>query len=174
MYRDSALETIIKGAMAGLVGTLAINLAMSRGPALMQRLGLMEAPPPAPMPQSGAMEEAHAPTEKLADKLSSGVLQQPLEPGTRKAAGQAIQWGYGALWGALYGVLESSIQLPSFIHGAIFGSAVGVVGATALPAMGLAPAPKDQPMPMTAMQTVDHLIYGWVTALVFRLLSRDV
>ncbi len=174
MYQDSAIETIVKGAMAGIVGTMAINLAMSRGPALMQQLGLMKPQEqPVPPPPPANPDEPHTPTEKLADKVSTGVLEQPLHPGTRKFAGQAIQWGYGAMWGALYGVLENSFRLPSFVHGAIFGSAVGIVGATALPAMGLTPGTEEKPVGMDPMQLANHLVYGWVTAVVFHLLSRD-
>jgi hypothetical protein len=37
--------------------------------------------------------------------------------------------------------------------------------------MRLTPPPTRQPISMNVMQTVLHLLYGWVTALVFGLLA---
>ncbi len=174
MYKDSPLETIIKGAMAGLVGTLAITVAMNHRSELMQLLGLSSSQPAQkPQPPGGEPQVGQSPTEKLADKISAGILEQPLEPGTLRVAGQAIHWGYGAMWGVLYGILESSFHLPTIVHGAIFGSAVGLVSATALPAMGLSGSAKEKPITLNTTQMVNHLIFGWFTALAFRLLSRD-
>lgn len=172
MYKDSPLETILKGAMAGLIGTVAITAAMNHGPELMQKMGISLPRRPDP-PEANLAPESGQPTERLADRISSGVLQQPLDVETRKTAGHIIHWGYGATWGILYGILESSFHLPSLVHGIIFGSTVGIVSATALPAMGLTADAEDSPAPVNVMQMADHVIYGLITALVFRLLSRD-
>ena len=124
-------------------------------------------------PRGDEPPAGQSPTEKLADKISSGILEQPLEPGTLRVAGQAIHWSYGAMWGALYGVLESSFRLPTLVHGAIFGAAVGLVSATAVPALGLSGSARDKPVTLNTAQMANHLIYGFFTAIAFRLLSRD-
>jgi hypothetical protein len=59
------------------------------------------------------------------------------------------------------------------VHGTIFAMAVAAVASTVVPAMRLMPPPTRQPVAMSVMQMAAHLVYGWVTALVFGLLSRD-
>jgi hypothetical protein len=169
---DSPLVVLVKGAAAGLVGTAALTVVMRQGPTLMQRLGIGPSQPEGPKPQNGG-EEAAEPTEKLAEKVAGGVLETSIEEDTRRAAGQAIRWSYGAAWGALYGIVQSSLHLPHLLHGTLFGGVVGVVASTLVPAMGLTPPPTQQPMAVNAMQIGFHLIYGWVTALTFRALSSD-
>jgi len=169
-YYESPLAVVAKGAIAGLAGTAAITMAMKRGPDLLQQLGLAPSQSPAAEAQKIA-ESAGEPTEKLAEKVTTGVLDRPIEEETRRVAGQAVRWGYGAAWGALYGLLQGSFRWPSLLHGTTFGGVVGGVASTLVPAMRLTPPPTQQPMPANAMMMVYHLLYGWVTALTFRLLS---
>ena len=169
-YHESPLSVVAKGAIAGLAGTAAITLAMKRTPQLLQRLGLEPSEPPAAEAQKIA-ESAGQPTEKLAEKVTTGVLDRPIAEDTRQVAGQAVHWGYGAAWGALYGIVQASVRWPSLVHGTVFGGVVGLVASTLVPAMRLTPPPTQQPMPANAMMMVYHLLYGWVTALTFQLLS---
>ena len=168
--KESPLEVAAKGGLAGLVGTAAITVAMKSTPAIMERLG-MSMPPPK---TADAKEKASGePTEKLAEKVSTGVFEQPIDEDTRQAAGQAIHWSYGAAWGVLYGIVANSLRVPHLLLGLLFGGAVGAVASTLVPAMGLAAAPADQPAAKNGMQMAFTLLYGLVTALVFRVLSRD-
>jgi len=171
-YYETPLAVVAKGAIAGLAGTAAITMAMRRTPQLLQQLGLQPSEPPAAEAQKIA-ESAGQPTEKLAEKVATGVLEKPIAEDTRQVAGQAVHWGYGAAWGALYGIVQGSIRWPSLMHGTIFGGVVGAVASTLVPAMRLTPPPTQQPMPANAMMMVYHLLYGWVTAVTFRLLSRS-
>lgn len=165
---SSPLAVVIKGAVAGLAGTAALTFAMQRGPQLMEeKLGVtpqMDATPE----QREAPED---PTGELAERVASGVLDTELDDETRATAGQALHWGYGAMWGAYYGVMQSSLRWPFLLHGSIFGMTVATVASTLVPAMGLAAPPTKQPATVSAMQTVNHLIYGWVVALVFRIIN---
>jgi putative membrane protein len=156
---DGLLATALKGAAAGVVGTAAITLGMHYGPTLMQRAGLMEPPPPGPPPEE--------PTEKLAAKVTDATLHSELDETPKQVAGQAIHWGYGALWGALYGVAERELRWPVPLAGAALGTLVGAVASTAVPAMGLTPPPTEQPVEQTAMMSALHVLYGEVTALTF-------
>jgi hypothetical protein len=170
-YFESPLAVVMKGAVAGLAGTAAITMAMKRTPQLLQQLGLAPSQSPAAEAEKIA-ESAGQPTEKLAEKVTTGVLDRPIEEDARGVAGQVIHWGYGAVWGAFYGMVQGSFRWPSLVHGAVFGGLVGAVASTLVPAMRLTPPPTQQPMPANAMMMVYHLLYGWVTALTFQLLSR--
>lgn len=174
--RESPLEVTIKGAAAGLAGTAVLTVAMSLAPKLMQQLGMSEGQSQGgqrPKQQATNEQANEEPTEKLAGKIAEGVFEKPLDEDAKQVAGQPIRWSYGAGWGAVYGIAQSSLRLPHFLHGSIFGTLVGVVASTLVPAMGLTPPPTSQPMPKNAMQFGMHLLYGWVTALAFHVLSSD-
>ena len=168
----SPLSVVIKGALSGLVGTAVLTEAMKRAPVLMQQLGL--APSDASMPRTTehAEQQAGQPTEKLAEKVAVGVLDRPIEENSKQVAGQLVHWGYGTAWGVLYGIVQGSFRWPDLVHGTLFGTLVATVASTLVPAMGLTPPPARQPVVRKAMQIGFHLVYGWTTALTFRLLSR--
>lgn len=151
----------IKGAVAGLIGTVAITLGLQYGPQLLQKANLLPASQPQP-------EE---PTEKLAAKVAGKVLDTGLDIDTKKVAGQTICWVYGAGWGAIYGLAQNWLRLPHFLHGTLFGIIVGAVASTLVPALGLTPPPTKQPPALSGLQFFLHLLYGWITALVFHALS---
>lgn len=162
---ESPLATAVKGAAAGLAGTAVLNVAMQRVPSLLEQAGILPAQP-TPKP-------AEPPPAKRAQEVAGGVFGQQLDPGSKHAAAQSIRWGYGALWGAIYGIVQSSIHLPRFLHGTIFGLLVLGASWTAVPAMRLTPPPTEQPLAENALHLAFHLLYGWTTALTFHLLSSD-
>lgn len=162
-HHASPLEVAIKGAVAGLAGTAVLTQVMQRGPQFMEeKLGIAVAEPESPA-------EAEAPGDpraELAEKVATGVFDTSIS--------QAIHWGYGAFWGAIFGIVHSSLKIPLLLHGTIFGGLVATVASTLVPAMGLEPSPKEQPKKMSAMQFVNHVIFGWAVALTFRVLTmRD-
>lgn len=163
-YPESPLTVAIKGAVAGAIGTAALGLAMERGPALLQQLGLLDGQP------EGGGEE---PTEKLARRVTRGVLDRPLEGEAKETTGQVMRWGYGAGWGLLYGLVQVSLRPRHWLHGTMLGVVTAAVASTAGPALRLTPAPAEQPATISAMQFAYHLLYGWTTALAFRLLARS-
>lgn len=104
---ESPLSVTVKGAVAGLAGTVVITAAMKGAPVLMKQLG-MENQKPAPSSQ-----QKKEPTAELAGKVARGVLDTPIDERTKQAAGQVIHWAYGAGWGALYGIVQSSLRIPA-------------------------------------------------------------
>lgn len=166
-HHASPLEVAIKGAMAGLAGTAVLTQVMQRGPRFMdEKLGVSIAEPETDAPDD--------PRAELVERVAAGVLETDISAETKQTASQAIHWGYGALWGAIFGIVQSSLRIPLLVHGTIFGGLVAAVASTVVPAMGLAPSPREQPKTMSAMQFVNHLIFGWAVALTFRVLTiRD-
>jgi putative membrane protein len=164
---ESPLSYLIKGAIAGAAGTAAMSALMQRAPELMERAGITPASPPPPEKP----EEESEPTAELAERVASGVLQEPIDDETKATAGQAIHWAYGAAWGAYYAVIQGTFNFPRLLHGTLFGALVAGVASTLVPRMGLVPRPQDQPMQLNAMNVGTHLVYGWVTAIVFGILT---
>ena len=168
--KESPLEVAMKGSVAGLIGTAVITVAMKGTPVIMQQLGISQ---PEPKTEAAKQKAAGEPTEKLAEKVSTGLFEQPIEEDTKEAAGQVIHWSYGAAWGALYGIMQSSLRIPHLLLGLLFGGVVGAVASTVVPSMGLTPAPTEQPASKNAMMMAFNLLYGLVTALAFHAMSRD-
>jgi hypothetical protein len=100
-------------------------------------------------------------------------LERSIDEETRETAGDVVHWTYGTAWGIFYGIMQGTSKLPHMAHGLFFGGLVGGVGAAVLPAMRLAPPPRERPPQQMAMNMGMHLLYGVVTALAFALLSPD-
>lgn len=170
-HQDNVMTAAAKGAVAGLVGTAVLSLGMTYGPTLMEKYGLMPQQPDSNPPSGSGDGESGEPTENLVDLVTETVADTTLDPGPKVAAGQAVHWGYGATWGAIYGIAQSQLRLPVPLHGIVLGAIVGTVASTLVPAMHLAPSPTEQPMQQTAMMTGLHLLYGTTTAVVFDAVS---
>jgi hypothetical protein len=166
--KESPLSVTLKGALAGLLGTVVATVGMKFGPQLMQQMGLAE-----DQQGGGGQKQQAEPTEVLADKVAEGVFEQPLDEDSKQAAGQAIHWAYGAFWGAVYGIVQSSLRLPHWLHATIFGGLINLIASTLVPAMRVVPPPQEQPTSHKAMMGVINMLYGWVTATAFRLLSKN-
>lgn len=165
---QSPLTVIIKGAIAGAAGTAVMNTALQQAPELIERMGVPMPEPLAPPPHP---DKPDAPTAEAAERVARGAAREALDPGTRARAGEAIHWGYGAAWGAFYGVMQSSLKLPHLLHGTILGVLVYGAAATVVPRLGLTPPPTDQPAKLNAMQIGAHLVYGWATAITYAILN---
>jgi hypothetical protein len=155
-----------KGALAGLAGTLVLTLALQNAHRVLP--SGREADPAA-----STDEPTGDPTERLADKVA-GVFETELSPDARQTLAMGIHWGYGAFWGMAYGVIQSSLHLPGWLHGSLLGLLVWMIGPMGLiPAMKLARPSPDVPPVRRLVSVVLHGLYGWTTAAAFHLLSRD-
>lgn len=163
---QSPLTAIVKGAIAGAAGTYVMGEAMSRGPQLLQQAFGYELPK---APKGPAAPDT--PTEEVAERLSEGLAKHEIDDETKAQAGQLVHWGYGAGWGAAYGILQASFKAPTTIGGALFGAAVGTVSQTLLPAMKLQNSPGRNPMPVNVFHMAAHVVYGLAVALAWRVLN---
>lgn len=166
LREESPLEVATKGALAGLAGTLVLTFALQNAHRVL--------PPRRPAEPAGADEAAENPTEKLAEKVASGVFDRELSPDTRHTLAMGIHWGYGAFWGMAYAVVQSSIHLPAWLHGSLLGLLVWMIGPMGLiPAMKLARPSPERPPVRRLVSVLLHGLYGWTTASAFHVLSRD-
>jgi hypothetical protein len=170
LREESPLEVAIKGAAAGLAGTLVLTLAMQNAPRFLPMGGQgggAEQP-------SGTEGQTEPPTARLVEKVASGVFETELSPDARQTLGMGIHWLYGAFWGIAYGLVQSSLHLPAWLHGSLVGLGLWVFGPMGLArAMKLSSAPPERPASQRLISVLHHQIYGWTTAGTFRVLSRD-
>ena len=108
--------------------------------------------------------------ERFAAKVAAGLFNRDLLQ-REKLAGKLVHFGYGALWGAAYGVLQASIDWPWLLAGVVYGGLVWLVGPAALvPAMKVMLSPRELGLSKSALVVAGHLVYGVFVALLFALL----
>jgi hypothetical protein len=168
--RDTPMEVALKGALAGLAGTVVLTLAMR---AAERVIGGGDNPDWLD-DEPGAQADQEAPPARLVGKVATGVFNRELSPELQVALGQGVHWGYGALWGLIYGIVQASIRLPHLLHGVVLGFVVWLIGTRGLvPAMELSPEPDLDRDASRLRSLVLHEVYGLAVAFVFSALSRN-
>src|SRR4051812_7657160 len=100
------------------------------------------------------------PTEAIARIVARGVGIQ-LTRDQKKQLGHVVRWGYGAVWGAIYGVLRNQIPASSKAAGLPFGVALGLIGpAVLLPAFDLTPPATEFPASSHLRGLASHYAYA--------------
>ncbi len=169
--RESLLGALIKGGLSGVVGTVVLTVAMQQAPRLLERAEL-DLPLEGETSGAGGGDNSAVAVEKLAVKVAQKVFDTHLTRKEKQATGQVIHWGYGIGWGMLYGLVQNTLRLPHALHGTLLAGLMGLAAATVIPGMRLVPSEKDLPPQRSLMQFVYILLFGWSTALVFRVLAR--
>jgi hypothetical protein len=179
--RGTPLGAVARGGAGGLAGALLLSV-LSRIPRALSGGGEPNRsgqPPVAPDPLlARALAIAQSPgpeglAEQFAFKAASGLFGRDIAPYARPA-GRAVHLAYGAVWGTLYGILQSSYRRPPVPFGAVYGLLVWLVGpAFLVPAMRLIGRPSEEPAARTAALIAGHVSYGLALAATFEALRRD-
>jgi hypothetical protein len=104
------------------------------------------------------------PPREVAEALAvkAGVNRELTEPQI-EALAMALHVGYGALTGALLGLLAPRRPLPAVAAGALFGLGVWTVSYLGwLPATGTRHSPRWDPPARTGLIVASHLVWGAV------------
>lgn len=155
----SALERIAAGAFGGVISALPMTIAMLSFKRILpgwQRYAL----PPREI------------TLQAAEK--AGIKEVESEP-MASLATSAAHLGFSSAAGAVYGVLLSRLRLPTFIKGGLYGLVVWSTSYLGwIPALGLMPSARHQPIERSILMIAAHLVWGPTLAGVTRrILSRD-
>ena len=153
----------------GILGGLAGAWALSQVLSAMSQLAPEEPDP---------VVEEDEPTVRTAAAISEALLKKTLSRRQRKPAGQAVHYAFGALIGALYGVLGAELPVVRSGAGSLYGLGVWFgADELALPALRLTPPVGKQPKELQAESAAAHVVFGLVLDSVSRacrhLLSRD-
>lgn len=145
--------SILKGALAGLIGGLAGAGAKVVAEQIFPPRAEGQPPPPL--------------------VLVERVAGHPLHPEKQRAAMQGIHWAFGALAGAVYGaVVEHEPSIGAW-KGAAFGITLNkMTHESLLPKMGLSAPTEQQPARERISEWVSHAAYGVVTDAVRRAVRR--
>ena len=160
--RDRALGASVVG---GLLGGLAGAVAMSVAHVMLGRV----------RPAERAPTDAHVDdaTVKVADALSRTVRRAPLPERAKPVAGSIVHYAFGALSGLALGAAARVMPLAGALGGLGFGAAVWLgAHVITVPALGLAPSPRRQPLATEGPELGLHLLFGVCAEQVRRLAVR--
>jgi hypothetical protein len=168
--RSTPIAAIAKGALAGIAGTLAMDLLWY---ARYRRGGGEDSFYDWEFSAGTTNYEQAAAPAQVGKRLVEGYLQTELPERTARAMNNAVHWATGTLWGAVHGVLAAS---NGHVPEAPLGLATGGVAWGSSYAM-LAPAKLYKPIweyPRSVLwkDLSAHLAYGLGTGAAFRALSR--
>ena len=161
---------VVRGIVAGAVGTLALDLvgfARYRGGGGKGDFTRWEF-----SADVDSWEQAPAPAH-VGKRLVEGLFQRDLADHHAKLVNNITHWGYGLLNGAQYGLVVGSLRAPRVLYGLPFGAAVWASGYAILPAAMLYKPIWEYDRATLAKDLGGHLVYGLTTAAVFSLLSRS-
>lgn len=115
-------------------------------------------------------EEPSSTPAQVGKRIVEGVLHREVPDERMDLLNNVVHVLYGTSWGAVYGIAQESLHLPTLRHGVLFGTLVWGASLIELPAMKLAP-PVWRYSPSTLVPDVGfHLVYGSAVAGVHRLL----
>jgi putative membrane protein len=148
-------RSILKGALAGMIGGLAGAGAKVLAEKLFPPRVAGQTPPPVVLAEQFA---GHA-----------------LPPTQQQAAMHSIHWGFGAAAGAVYGVLVEMEPSVGAWKGAAFGLTLNkLTHESILPRMGLSAPKEEQPTQERISEWVTHAVYGIFTEAVRRVVRRGL
>ncbi len=113
------------------------------------------------------------PPEVLAEKISEAVAGVELDKKTKQKYGNVVHWGYGIMWGGLFGALRDRAPLVGTANGVGFGTGLWLIDdEVMMPLIGLSPPSTKFPWQNHARAAVNHVAYGATLGLTHGLLRK--
>ncbi len=150
------LGAVARGVVAGAVGTAAMT-AWQKLSARLQQSSPED--PDADSQGSDPWESAPAPAQ-VAKRLIEGLFQREVGADKIPMLTHVTHWGYGTVWGAVYGLVHGSIGGRPLRQGVVFGTGVWALSYVELVPMGLYEPPWRYPPRELALDLSYHLVYG--------------
>jgi uncharacterized membrane protein YagU involved in acid resistance len=165
----SLLGSMIRGATASAIGTLAMDLFLFRR----YRHDGGEVPFPDWESSEGIVSWEQAPAPALVGKqLLERLLGHEVPPRYARSLNNATHWGYGTATGAGYGLIAGLRRNQSVWLGPPFGAAVWASGYAVLPQFGVYEPIWKYDVKTLWKDLSAHLVFGTATAAAFSLLTR--
>jgi putative membrane protein len=144
--------------MAGLVATVPMSISMLIGWSLLPR-----------------REKYHLPPRMLTEEIAERVgIEDKINETELTSASVLSHFGYGALTGSMYALIEPKIPLGSSVKGGIAGVLVWVLSYLGwVPALRILPPATEHPWRRNLMMILAHLVWGVTLGEVTRKLVQE-
>jgi hypothetical protein len=166
--RTTPIAALVRGLAAGVIGTAAMTAAQvlpSKLKSSEDTSGGQENSPRDPW------EEAPVPA-LVAKRIAEGVFHKEVSPDLIPVLTNAMHWGYGTTWGAVYGLTHARTSGRPLRNGVMFGVAVWALSYVQLVPMGLYEPPWKYSPKELASDVGYHLAYGAGVGAGHSLISR--
>lgn len=167
--RETPLGAILKGAVAGVVGTLAMDLLWY---ARYRRTGGEQGFVDWDLSAGVESYDEASPPAQVGKRVVESLFQVELEPTTAAPMANIVHFATGAGWGTSHGIIAGSMASPTVLTGLLTGTTAWLTSYGVL-----APAGLYKPMWEYDAKTLwedlsAHLLYGLATGVAYRLLRR--
>src|SRR3954468_12174582 len=136
------MQTLVRGALAGLAATVPMTVVIGTGRAAR----LLHTPPPVEI------------TENIAEQAGEDPNRQSPE---FQAAWLAAHAGYGAICGIIFSAMRPALPRSDLIAGLLFGAAVwGVSYISLMPSLNLYPSAQDDSNQRQVVMIAAHAVFG--------------
>ena len=157
------LKDLAYGAIGGIVGTVVMGQVTS----FMYRFESAETK------RREELARPEEPPEAMVRRLVEDVLHVNLSDEKKKKLGEAMHWGYGMAWGALYGAIHDRVPVLSKAAGLPFGVGFWFIGDEVMTAaFKLTGPPQAFPIDAHVRGFVGHLAYTAAADRTYRALRR--
>ena len=114
-------------------------------------------------------------TMQAAETFSRPVIGRKLSSMQKRVGGTIVHYGFGAAMGAVYGMTAEFLPLVGIGAGVPFGTVLWVsADLLAVPAVGYAKWPKDEPLAAHATHWIAHVVYGSAMEVTRRIVRPQV
>lgn len=171
MSEMTPIGALVRGAVAGAFGAWVQNRFFELTGELAPPQVETSFDPPEPQ------QAEEQPTQTVARRFVEGFMTQgPLDDEQKSAGGQVVHYGFGATWGAVYGLARATFPAVGGTAGLLgFSTGVWLVGdVVILPAFRLSAPATEYPVQNHAYALVAHVAYGAGVLAAWRLLSLPV
>ena len=142
---DLSFRKILKGALAGFVATAPMSVSMLIGWRL--------------LPEH---EKYHLPPRQITEEITErvGLEDHMSEEGLIELT-VFSHFGYGALFGSVYALVEDRLSLHSSLKGAVAGVAIWIGSYLGwLPALGILTPATQHPRRRNLLMIIAHVVWG--------------
>ncbi len=162
------LGAVVRGALAGAVGTAAMDAFWY---ARHRMTGGAQDPLTFEFGGPSDWDSVSAPAQ-VGRRIVEGLTLRPLDARWARLTNTVMHWGYGIAWSTVLGVVGGSVPRMRPAEGPLFGLAVWGSGYVILPALGLYKPVWEYGFRELAPEIGAHLVYGTTTAGAFAVLRR--
>ena len=119
------------------------------------------------------MRGGEYPPEVLYKRVAEVTTGSTPNQQTTEKLAMGIHWGYGVLWGGLFGALRNRVPVIGSAAGLTYGTGLWLIGDELLmPVLKLSPPSTDFPWQNHARAFTNHAAYGTTLWLTLETLSR--
>ncbi len=147
------LGAVARGLAAGAAGTAAMSVYQTSAAKLR------------------GSEPSTTPAE-VGKRVIRGVFHRRFDDDQTNKLSNAMHWGYGTSWGAMYALSDGLGDVPVLRRGLVLGTLVWGASLIQLPAMKLAPPVWEYPPLELGLEVSYHLVSGLAAAATYAALRR--